>query len=56
MTTTINPPSVVETQIEPPPAITTTLQTGQGPAGAPGDLLEQDLPFDPVLNFENALA
>lgn len=45
-----------DTVMQPPPVIETVLETGQGPAGAPGNLLEQELPFDPTLNFENALA
>jgi hypothetical protein len=55
--------------ITPPPVIKTTLKTGQGPAGPrglqgekgdPGDgevlIDDLELPFNPVLNFENALA
>lgn len=55
MTTTITQPAVIQSEILPPPQLTTTLTTGQGPAGPPGQLTDVDLPFDPVLNFENAL-
>lgn len=46
----------VEVALDAPPEIVVTVENGQGPAGAPGDLLEQSLPFDPTLLFENALA
>lgn len=45
-----------QTVLQAPPVIETVLEVGQGPAGAPGSLLEQDLPYDPVLLLENALA
>lgn len=53
--TTITVPSV-QTIIVPPLAITTVLQVGQGPSGPPGTLADVEMPFDPVLNLENALA
>jgi hypothetical protein len=55
MTISVNV-EAVQAAIEPPQEITVALAVGQGPAGVPGLLTEQDLPYDPTLLLENALA